>query len=828
MIRAQELTLDLRTTPVQVAAASDGSAVASVDLSDPTKFPFSSTGKWKGYLEFLGKPGTERSLGQPDLLLPLLQDKNDMTFFNLRGQLQFDNTDVHEYNIGLGHRHMFQEWILGGYGYYDKRHTQLGNSYNQFTGGLELMSVDWAFRANGYLPENKTETITSGANVTVIRPGDQIKVQIGGIVQEKALPGVDGEVGYLLPIPWEETYELRVYAGGYHFFGEDNFESVTGPRGRVEWRAYDLPIIGPGSRFMMGVEAQWDEPRGSQAFGLASLRIPFDVFADKSKRKGLKGLDRRMLQPVIRDVDVVTSEKNVPAEIVPALHPAGHAYTKVVEIDLTDPKTDTAEEVQAEVDRIKAELPNDKILFEFHGDSATVEDRGDGDQRHYLDLNGNQFTATSDDTYASAGKNLNVGYLSQRLGPGIVGYTPNGTPVGFMNSGCSNSDSLFGIEAGGHLNGLALDAAGCGYGALIQGNDTGTRYMTNMHVMNAGRSGVRVEDSGNVLIIADSTFTGNSTLEDLDNSESPDGAVEARSGGRIEADNLTIGDNLLSGVTSRGVGSYITLTKSTVSGNFYGGLNADEGGEIYAKNLLVEWNKNWGVRVQNYLYGPIGSKVTIIDSTVAHTQPGEAAFGTGLNAVFGNDFGTTTLIARNVKVHNNMEYGVTAWGNTHVDISHSQIYENDLDGIHAYDGGSVVANYVTITDNDQEGVEVQANSTLTITNSTISGNGSHGLYANKKLLFSSAPRISGIIEATNVIVEDNGGYGVVSADGDITINNSVVSGNARGNYKNITSGALLDLEATVDCITVTPPGGSLNKDGQMVDGSPGPLNSCPP
>ena len=68
-------------------------------------------------------------------------------------------------------------------------------------------------------------------------------------MQEKALPGVDGEVGYLLPIPWEAYRsvfdETRVYAGGYHFFGEANYESVTGPRGRVEWRAYDLPGLRP-------------------------------------------------------------------------------------------------------------------------------------------------------------------------------------------------------------------------------------------------------------------------------------------------------------------------------------------------------------------------------------------------------------------------------------------------------------------------------------------------------------------------------------------------------------------------------------------------------
>ena len=60
-IGAEGLALDVPTAPVHVAVASVDSAAMTVDLSDPSKFPFSSTGKWTGYLEFLGKPGTERS-----------------------------------------------------------------------------------------------------------------------------------------------------------------------------------------------------------------------------------------------------------------------------------------------------------------------------------------------------------------------------------------------------------------------------------------------------------------------------------------------------------------------------------------------------------------------------------------------------------------------------------------------------------------------------------------------------------------------------------------------------------------------------------------------
>ena len=568
-IWADELSQD--QPPVQVAAASTDGVTAQVDLSDPTKFPFSSTGKWKGYLDFLGKPGTERSIGQPDLFLPLLQDKNDMTFFNLRGQLQFDNTDVSEYNIGLGHRHMFQEWILGGYGYYDQRHTQFGNSFNQFTGGFEALSVDWAARVNGYLPENKTETMTSGANRQIITPGDQIFVQIDGIVQEKALPGVDGEVGYLLPIPWGDTYELRAYAGGYHFFGENNFQSVTGPRGRVEWRAYDLPVLGPGSRFMMGVEAQWDEARGEQAFGLASLRIPFDVFEDKSKRKGLKGLDRRMLQPVIRDVDVVTSKKNI-IERTGALNPAGDKYDRVMYWkDKADMETQMA-----------TRKPGERILGVMggkHWDMTDFVTKGNGV------------------SYVIAGKSTPIGYYSPISGSKrTLGFTPQGTAPTMTWGG--DTASLITMSAGDHINGWEMDATGFNNGIWIREIE-GDYYITNTSIMNANNYGVRVNGVNRNLFISNSIIDNNGISSEIN---APRGGLRAQNGAHVYAKYMDVSNNRGTGVVASDAGSYINITHSTISFNGVHGLSAHgrrntptDNAEIFGSHLWIEGNGQAGV-----------------------------------------------------------------------------------------------------------------------------------------------------------------------------------------------------------------------------------------
>ena len=720
-IWAEGVPQDLTMGPVYMAAASADSVGAGVDLSDPTKFPLSSTGKWTGYLDFLGKPGTERSLGQPDLFLPLLQDTNDMTFFNLRGQLQFDNTDVSEYNIGLGHRHLFQEWILGGYGYYDNRNTQFNTSYRQFTGGLEALSVDWAVRVNGYLPENKTETITSGANVSVQQAGNQLNVQIDGLVQEKALPGLDGEVGYLLPIPWEAYTavfdETRVYAGGYHFLGQDGFESVTGPRGRVEWRAYDLPVLGPGSRFMMGVEAQWDDPRGSQAFGLASLRIPFDVLADKSKRKALKGLDRRMLQPVIRDVDVVTSTRDL-TETVPALNWQGKAFTNVDDIDRDE------DDLQDVINDNEGEV----ALLIMQGDSDEVEEMENGELRDQISVG--TVILGKDNTLTSAGKELVVGYQSAYLGSGTIGYTPSGTPVGIRGSITMRDGSHINqmtVQANGWLSGIGIASGGNHYVSYttVQGADVAGLYIENSNLVadeltitNSHGYGVYAYGSE-----SDVTFNGDTVISKIDTCpvdgcSSVNEGVHAEEGATLTFNgNTTIsgitlghgvhalgasilefnGDLTISGIDGcegkcagfadgvRAVGSFLTFNgDTTISGTTRGhGVHATDSTLTFNADMTISGSDTCGLGCTGVADGvhALGSTLTFNgDTTISDRTRGNGVYAEkydGRSSTVTFNGGTTTI-------SNNRYDGVLAKGASTITFSGSTTTISDNVGFGAF------------------------------------------------------------------------------------------------------------------------------------------------
>ena len=734
---AEGLALDVPAAPVHLATASADSAELTVDLadlSDSAKFPFSSTGKWTGYLEFLGKPGTERSLGQPDLFLPFLQDANDMTFLNIRGQLQFDNTDVHEYNIGLGHRHMFTDWILGGYGYFDHRNTQFNNAYRQFTGGLELMSVDWAFRMNGYLPENKTETDTSGVNISVIRPGDQINFQVDGVVQEKALPGLDGEVGYLLPIPWKAYTavfdETRVYAGGYHFIGENQFESVTGPRGRVEWRAYDLPVLGPGSRFMMGVEAQWDEPRGSQAFGLASLRIPFDVFSDKSKRKSLKGLDRRMLQPVIRDVDIVTSEHNVPAEILPALNWQGKVITKAQDVN-------PGEELQDAID----ENDGDVTLLVMHGDAAGVEVSENGELRDLIEVG--EVTLGEDDTLTSAGKVVNLGFNSKWLGTGSIGYTPSGTPVGL------NGSIIMG--AGGHVNAMMVDATGHDYGILI--DKEGTYLMTDNSITEADDAGIQVEGADTVAYVWGGELFRNHK------SGFRGGGLYAVNGGRIEAKDVEIYENRF-GARAQ-FGGKIELDGGRVRNNFWGLSVIGAGSELHAKNLTVSDTTGLNAVVATTSSILTLENVYVLNSAGLGVLAGRGATVTMTDShVWGTLGGVVPGDGDGIQVINGAS--VTMIGGS--------LKNNARNGMIAVSGGKIFATGVEVS-GGRRGASAQGPGEIIIRGGSVKGTTLAGLHAEA----------SGKIFAENVEITKNTGDGVWSVGGgsEIVVKGGEISENTR-------------------------------------------------
>ncbi len=268
---------------------------------------------WSPYIEFGGQ-GSEVSLGQGNLFLPLSQDANGLTFADLRGM--WTDIGVAEGNWGLANRQLLgEDLIVGGYGFYDLRVTDNASQFRQVTLGMELLSQNWGVRGNGYIPLNREGNGSGTASIV-----DNRLVMLSAI--ETSYHGFDLEAERLLwfhspaAAPgasfWESLdAELWASAGVFHFdTDQTTMQNITGPRLRAELRAFDLALLGAGSRLVIGAEYRHDDVRGSVGSGLLAVRIPFGAGAS-SYRRGPHGIYRRMVTPVVRDVDVVTADNNL-------------------------------------------------------------------------------------------------------------------------------------------------------------------------------------------------------------------------------------------------------------------------------------------------------------------------------------------------------------------------------------------------------------------------------------------------------------------------------------------------------------------------------------
>lgn len=263
---------------------------------------------YRAYFDFSGAAGSHRETGQGLLFIPLAQDAESIFFADLRGNI-FDNSSA-EGNFGLAYRRMVNDqWIAGMYGFFDVRRSQYDNIFKQGSFGVELLSIEWDFRVNGYVPTLKQKRVDS-LN-TAYLSGTSIVVQGG---EERAYWGTDFEIGRLLKTfdEWDIDAELRGYVGGYYFDNSaPGFKEMGGTRLRTEFRMFDLPFLGNGSRVVLAGQYQYDELRGSQGTGMVTVRVPLPGNGDSQR---LNRFQRRMVTPIVRDIDIVLNQARGPVE----------------------------------------------------------------------------------------------------------------------------------------------------------------------------------------------------------------------------------------------------------------------------------------------------------------------------------------------------------------------------------------------------------------------------------------------------------------------------------------------------------------------------------
>ncbi|MCE7998757.1 MAG: hypothetical protein HEP70_07860 [Rhodobiaceae bacterium] len=294
-------------------------------MSGPVSAVAAEGDKWRPYVDVEGKLGTDRNLGEVGLFVPLGQSQDSLLFGNLI--TRFDDQDSFEGNIGLGYREIVDgNYILGGYAFFDRRKSASDNYFNQITAGAEFMTDVWTARGNVYFADNDLAP-TGGGVVT--QTGTQIFVQSN---MEGALSGFDAEVGRVIPLGLEDV-TLTGFAGGFHF-GRSGFEEVSGPRGRAELSFNNLwdTVLPSGTQLRFGAEVQHDDVRDTQGFFSARLRVP--LFGGSSS-SNLSVLEQRMVDPVVRDIDVVAGG-TLSAPVAPVLESNGTTLNNANFVDADD------------------------------------------------------------------------------------------------------------------------------------------------------------------------------------------------------------------------------------------------------------------------------------------------------------------------------------------------------------------------------------------------------------------------------------------------------------------------------------------------------------
>lgn len=391
-------------------------------------------------------------------------------FLNVRGNFLTDDFDDLEMegNFALGARHMLGNGVnLGLWAGTDVRELESHNIFWQLSGGIEVLHDAFDFRANGYAPVTDSKRARSGsAGVTVA--GGTV-VMSGG--REVPMSGYDAELGARVPVESfgmdRDRHELRAFVGGFHFFDDEAARDLAGPKTRLQYQLLDaLPGL-PGSRLVVHGGMRWDDVRDDHWEGGIQLRFPLSWGGTPNKPIATAEArqTRRMLEPIVRDVDIVSSGSG----------------RESVRDALTDVPFERVVEVTAGADTITnvSTAAGDNSLVVAHGDFVGTQ------------------TLEGAQTLLGGGEAIQVrgsesGVVAYLVAPGAgASLTESGAAEVLVLGGTRNHVSGLSLFGGGGRSTQLADNTG-----IFAGNGPFSGAFTNLELEDLGRNGIDVDSGG--------------------------------------------------------------------------------------------------------------------------------------------------------------------------------------------------------------------------------------------------------------------------------------------------------------------------------------------
>jgi Periplasmic copper-binding protein (NosD)/Inverse autotransporter, beta-domain len=611
-----------------------------------------------GWVEGEGDVGTERSIGRIAALLPFYETGDSTSFVYLRGL--WDSQDAREGNVGLGYRQLCGNAVLGGYLFYDGRRSASHKTYQQLSVGVEGYTSCFEARLNGYISfDGERELQNTGWSEAFIRE-DQVRLLCQPNDHERALPGLDGEIGYRYCCG---CVEAKLFVGGY-WFDKERYHTVAGAKGRAELSLNNLPY---GAKLTAGIEGYGDDLRSGKFGGIVRLQVPFGGCSRPCD------LCSRLYERIER-LDMVTRTRRSPLCESEALF-KGREITEIVyaQTDLVGEVTTAANGAliivngQFDVDATVA-MKDEQILA---GGGAELLMTGD------CPCGSGILTVPG-----PAGSVVDVGSADP-----VIGLAENGTVAGLTIEAIGDHDA---VEAGGVAGVMVMDntiSTIDGRGVSLSSSDNGTVTGNDIATEGGSAHGVLLNNSNNGTVTGNNIATeGGAAYGVYLLSSSDDGTV---TGNDIATEgSLAVGVFLNNSVNGTVTGNDIATEGDDAYGVYL--LNNSDDGTVTGNDIATEGGSAYGV----YLFN--SSNGTVTGNSIA--TEGSLAVGVSLSS---SNNGTVT--------GNNIA--------TEGDDAHGVFLDSSEDA-------EVVSNEIDTTGDDADGIRLKGVNSYILSDNDISVSGS--------------------------------------------------------------------------------------------------------
>jgi hypothetical protein len=279
-------------------------------LAGPAYAQAGSTKVWQPRSDLHAQTGTrDNNEVAVELFVPMAQ--NDETLLYSAARIGHNEQFEENASLTLGLRKIVgTDLALGiniGADIYNSEYSSRRRSAASI--GLEAFTSAFDLHLNFHAPLSSERTFASvdpaatGAGALLIENNRLIERRTGFRLDEIPLKGVNGEIGYTLPV--SDKTDIRLSGGGFRYQDEQAERHVGGQRGGLELTMRDIGW--EGARFSIGADVQDDNRYGTQVRANARLSIPL---GSSRSRTSQSRLQRQMGERVRRDFVAPSGTRN--------------------------------------------------------------------------------------------------------------------------------------------------------------------------------------------------------------------------------------------------------------------------------------------------------------------------------------------------------------------------------------------------------------------------------------------------------------------------------------------------------------------------------------